>query len=62
YSQYSGAANEEFKAISESGGSYEFQGTQSGLCLTAPSTSNGTQLDITSCNGGSSQLWKLVTP
>jgi hypothetical protein len=31
----------------------------SGKCLTAPSTTNGTQLVISTCNGGAGQRWNL---
>ena len=39
----------------------EIAGLQSGRCLDDPafSTTNGTQLDIWSCNDGTNQRWKL---
>ncbi|MGB0063044.1 MAG: RICIN domain-containing protein, partial [Terracidiphilus sp.] len=61
---YYGQGNETFTAVAASGGYYEFVNTGSGDCLAVPgnSTSNGVQLEIYTCNGGPSQLWKLVTP
>ena len=39
----------------------EIAGLQSGRCLDDPgfSITNGTQLDIWSCNDGTNQRWKL---
>lgn len=46
-----------------SGGAAVVRGTGSGRCLDVPgvSTTNGVQLDIWDCNGGSNQSW-LLTP
>jgi hypothetical protein len=61
---YSGASNEEWQAVSLGSGYYQFVGQGSGLCLTVPgsSTANGVQLQISTCNGSTSQAFKLVTP
>ncbi|MEE1805254.1 RICIN domain-containing protein [Streptomyces sp. BE133] len=35
------------------------KGVQSGRCLDASTTTNGTQLVIWDCNGGANQRWTL---
>ncbi len=58
YSYY-GGLNEQFEPLLQSNGYYEFVDHNSGLCLNFPSTSNGQQLQINSCNGSSSEMFKL---
>jgi len=45
--------------VLQSNGYYEFIDHHSGLCLNFPSTSNGQQLQINTCNGSSSEMFKL---
>ncbi len=56
---YGAASNEQFEPELQSNGYYELIGRQSGLCLNFPSTSNGQQLQINTCNGSSSEMFKL---
>ncbi|MGH3158332.1 MAG: ricin-type beta-trefoil lectin domain protein, partial [Streptosporangiaceae bacterium] len=41
------------------GSNYELANQASRMCLTDPSLTTGTQLDVQSCDGGSSQQWRL---
>ena len=58
YSYY-GGLNEQFEPVLQSNGYYELIDHNSGLCLNFPSTSNGQQLQINTCNGSSSEMFKL---
>jgi hypothetical protein len=58
---YYGGLNAQFEPILLSTGYYEFKDRNSGLCLNDP---NGTtklaqQLQINTCNGSTSESWKL---
>ena len=61
---YNGYSNEEWEAVSQGNGYYEFVGQGSGLCLAVPgsSTANSVQLEILACNGSTAEAFKLVTP
>ncbi|HUZ04585.1 MAG TPA: RICIN domain-containing protein, partial [Acidobacteriaceae bacterium] len=56
---YYGGLNAQFEPVLQSSGNYEFIDRNSGLCLNFPSTSNGQQLQINTCNGSSSEMFKL---
>jgi glucuronoarabinoxylan endo-1,4-beta-xylanase len=56
---YYGGLNAQFEPVLQSSGNYEFIDHNSGLCLNFPSTSNGQQLQINTCNGSSSEMFKL---
>ncbi len=58
---YGGGANEQFKPVLQSNGDYEFVDLNSGLCLNVPNgtTTNGQQLQINTCNGSTSENFKL---
>ena len=58
---YGGGLNEQFEPILLSSGYYEFVDRNSGLCLNVPggATTNGLQLQINTCNGSTSESFKL---
>ena len=58
---YGGGLNQQFLPIPQSSGYYEFQDRNSGLCLNVPGGGaiDGLQLQINTCNGASSELFKL---
>ena len=58
YTNY-GDTNEQFEAIEFPSGYVEFIDHNSGLCLNFPSTSNTQQLQINTCNGSTSEMFKL---
>ena len=58
YTNY-GGTNEQFEAVQFPSGYVEFIDHNSGLCLNFPSTSNGQQLQINTCNGATSEMFKL---
>jgi ricin-type beta-trefoil lectin protein len=55
-----GNTNALFAAKPGSSGSYTFAADNSGLCIDAPSTSSGVQLEQYTCNGTPSQAFSLV--
>jgi lysophospholipase L1-like esterase len=57
--QYGGGANEQFEPILLSTGYYEFKDRNSGLCLYVPNDNNNQQLQINTCNGSTSESFKL---
>ncbi len=59
---YGGGANEQFKAVLQSNGDYEFVDLNSGLCLNVPNgtNTNGQQLQINTCNGATSENFQLI--
>ena len=58
---YGGGLNEQFEPVLLSSGYYEFIDRNSGLCLNVPNgtTTNGQQLQINTCNGSTSEAFKL---
>ena len=58
---YFGGLNAQFEPVLQSNGYYEFKDHNSGLCLNDPNgtTTNGQQLEINTCNGSTSESWKL---
>ncbi len=58
---YGGGLNQQFLPIPQSSGYYEFQDRNSGLCLSVPggAATNGLQLQINTCTGASSELFKM---
>jgi glucosylceramidase len=58
---YGGGLNEQFEPVLLSSGYYEFIDHNSGLCLNVPNgtTTNGQQLQINTCNGSTSEAFKL---
>jgi glucosylceramidase len=58
---YGGGLNEQFEPVLLSTGYYEFIDRNSGLCLNVPgdATTNGLQLQINTCNGSTSESFKL---
>src|ERR1019366_6735031 len=58
---YYGGLNAQFEPVLLSTGYYEFVDRNSGLCLNDPNgaTANGQQLQINTCNGSTSESWKL---
>ncbi|MFJ4921135.1 ThuA domain-containing protein [Streptomyces sp. NPDC088725] len=58
---YSGGANQQWKAVPETGGRYHFTARHSGKCLSAPAGSaDGTRLVQSSCNGSAAQSFQLL--
>ena len=57
-----GGTNQQWEPVATGNGDYTFQARNSGLCLAVPnsSTSNGTQLDVETCNGSTAQSFQLV--
>ena len=55
-----GNTNALFSASSGSAGYYTFAADNSGLCLDAPSTSSGAQLEQEACNSSTAQAFSLV--
>jgi glucosylceramidase len=58
---YGGGNNEQFEPVLLSTGYYEFIDRNSGLCLNVPAgaTTNGLQLQINTCNGSTSESFRL---
>jgi glucosylceramidase len=58
---YGSGLNEQFEPVLLSTGYYEFIDHNSGLCLNVPngSTTNGLQLQINTCNGSTSESFRL---
>jgi glucosylceramidase len=57
--QYGGGLNEQFEPVLLSSGYYEFIDRNSGLCLNVPNNNNNQQLQINTCNGSTSEAFKL---
>lgn len=59
---YGGGLNQQFQPVLLSSGYYEFIDHNSGLCLNVPNgaTTNGLQLQINTCNGATSEAFKLT--
>ncbi len=59
---YGGGLNQQFQPVLQSSGYYTFIDHNSGLCLNVPSgaTTNGLQLQINTCNGSTSEAFKLT--
>jgi hypothetical protein len=58
---YGGATNQQWSAVPIAGGSYQLIARHSGLCLdTTGSTANGVQLQQSTCNGATSQAFRLA--
>jgi Alpha-L-arabinofuranosidase B, catalytic/Carbohydrate binding module (family 6)/Ricin-type beta-trefoil lectin domain-like len=55
-----GNTNALFGAVLQYSGYYTFAADSSGLCIDAPSTSSGAQLEQNTCDGNASQLFSLV--
>jgi hypothetical protein len=62
YTYYSGALNMQFEAFELASGYAEFIDENSGLCLNFPNTNDGQQMQINTCNGSTSESFKLTTP
>jgi glucosylceramidase len=56
---YGGGNNEQFEPALLSSGYYEFIDRNSGLCLYSPNSNNNQQLEINTCNGSTSESFKL---
>ena len=58
---YYGGLNAQFEPVLLSTGYFEFIDHNSGLCLNNPNgtSANGQQLQVNTCNGSSSESWKL---
>ena len=55
-----GNTNALFSANRQSSGYYTFAADNSGLCVDAPSTGSGVQLEQSTCNGSTAQAFSLV--
>lgn len=56
---YGGGANQQWQAVQEGGGYWHFVNMSSQKCLTAPGSSDSTQLTQVTCTGVPSQSFKL---
>ena len=56
---YGGGNNEQFEPVLLGAGYYEFIDRNSGLCLNVPNNNNNQQLQINTCNGSTSESFKL---
>jgi hypothetical protein len=59
---YAGATNQQWQAVAQTSGNYTLVARNSGLCLGVPnsSTTNGTQLQVLTCDGTPTQSFHLT--
>jgi hypothetical protein len=57
---YAGATNQQWQAVAQTGGTYTLVARNSGLCLGVPNSSNGTQLQVLTCNSTPTQSFQLT--
>ncbi|MFE2431290.1 RICIN domain-containing protein [Streptomyces sp. NPDC059373] len=56
---YHAETNQQWQAVAETGGTFTLVARNNGLCLTAPSTANNAQFQVSTCNGGTAQSFLL---
>jgi hypothetical protein len=55
-----GGTNQQWVFSSNGSGAYTIKNVDSGLCLQPASTADGALMEQGTCNGSTSQLWKIV--
>ncbi|MFJ2832599.1 RICIN domain-containing protein [Streptomyces sp. NPDC087263] len=56
---YHAETNQQWQAVAKTGGTFTLVARNNGLCLTTPSTANGAQLQVSTCNGSTAQSFFL---